>query len=332
VTDRSIRYLITMGDVAGIGPEIIAKGWHDLVQLGEPVVIGDPVWLDKSISDSKLPLHVQPINKLEDARPTSNQIPCLNPSKSDLSQVQIGHVSAEAGKAAADFLIHAIDLTMSRQADAIVTSPLHKEGLHAAGLSYPGHTEILAERTGSPSHAMVLYGDQLAVAHATLHTALKKTFSELGIEVVLAKIRLMKHLLERLGHPIKIACGSVNPHASDGGLFGDEEARIITPAIAQARTEGIDVIGPIPNDAIFQKADRGEFFGIVAMYHDAGHIAMKYRSGMRCVNITVGLPIIRTSVAHGTAYDIAGKNLASPASLLAAAHVAVQLAKTGQGI
>jgi 4-hydroxythreonine-4-phosphate dehydrogenase len=229
-------------------------------------------------------------------------------------------------------LCTAIDLTKAGEADAIVTAPLHKEGLHRAGVKHPGHTEILAERTNVKDFAMVLWGDGIAVAHVTLHMALRNVFEHLTKPNIHEKIRLVHGLLKALDFPQpRVGVAALNPHAGDGGLFGDEEARLIAPAIAQAQAAGIDASGPWPADTLFVRADAGKFDGIVAMYHDEGHIAMKLRCGPRCVNITVGLPIIRTSVAHGTAYDIAGKNLADPGSLISAVDCARKLAQNGYG-
>jgi len=299
------KLLITLGDVASIGPEIVAKAWPALGEHCEPVVVGHPRFLPAGI-------------------------PCINPSDADLSKVKPGKVSAEAGQAAYDWLCFAIDECLAGRADGIVTCPLHKEGLHAAGVPYPGHTEILAERTGAQSHAMLLYDDALplAVAHVTLHRSLRSVFDHITPETVLDKIRLLHGIVPKLiGHPARIGVAALNPHGSDGGLFGDEEERILKPAIAAAIAEGIDVVGPIPSDAIFLPKHRSKLDGIAAMYHDQGHIAMKLLGGRRAVNITAGLPIVRTSVAHGTAYDIVGQGIADESSLIAAVKVAARLAK-----
>ena len=321
------RLLITLGDVAGIGPEIVARSWPQLVKQCRPIVVGDPAWIERGIRLVGSESRVARISSPSDAKPATDMIPCIRATSASLDRVQTGHVSAEAGKAAYDFLCHAIDLTMAGAADGIVTCPLHKEGLRAAGVAHPGHTEILAERTSTKEFAMVLWGDGVAVAHVTLHIALRDVFAGLTTPAVLEKIRLLNDLLPKLlGRKPRIGVAALNPHASDGGLFGDEETRIIAPAVSAAVAEGIDASGPWPADTLFVRAHRGEFDGIAAMYHDAGHIAMKLRSGRRCVNITVGLPIVRTSVAHGTAYDIAGKGVADAGSLVAAADVARRLA------
>ncbi len=298
------KLLITLGDVAGIGPEIVAAAWPRLGEYCQPVVIGDP---------TRLPAGV----------------PVVNPSTADLTGVKLGEVSAEAGKAAYDWLCYAIDECVAGRADGIVTCPLHKEGLHAAGVPFPGHTEILADRTGAKSHAMLLFDDELplAVAHVTLHRSVRRVFDHITMESVLDTIRLLHGIVPRLtGTPARIGVAALNPHASDGGLFGDEEARIIAPAIERARAEGIEVAGPIPVDAIFLPSNRARFNGVVCQIHDHGHIAMKLLGGRRAVNVTAGLPIVRVSVAHGTAYDIAGRGVADPSSLIAAARVAARLA------
>ena len=316
-----------MGDVAGIGPEIIAKAWPKLVAFATPVVIGDAEWLRQGVSLAATQATVQPIDSLNQAVATTSQIPCLNPSAARLDTVPVGRITAEGGKAAYDFLCFAIDATSAGLADAIVTCPLHKEGLHLAGVNFPGHTEILADRTGIRDFGMVLWGDGIAVVHVTLHMALRKVFDQITTIAVTEKIRLLDGLLPRLlGRPARIGVAALNPHGSDGGLFGSEEADVIAPAVRQAAAGKINVSGPWPADTLFVRAHKGEFDGIVAMYHDEGHIAMKLRCGPRCVNITVGLPIIRTSVAHGTAYDIAGKGIADEGSLISAADVAAKLA------
>ena len=321
------RLLITMGDVAGIGPEIIVRAWPELVKLCRPVVVGDLSWLQKSLALVGSPARVGPATHPGERESTATTIVCLQASKQDLSQVTTGQVSAAAGRAAYDFLCAAIDLTLRAEADGIVTAPLHKEGLRAAGLPYPGHTEILAERTGTRQFGMMLYCDGLGVMHVTLHMALRDVFRHLSTEAVLEKIRLLAKLLARLlGRAPRLGVAGLNPHASDGGLFGDEEAKIIEPAVAAAGAEKIAVSGPWPVDTLFVRARRGEFDGVVAMYHDQGHIALKLLSGRRAVNITAGLPLGRTSVAHGTAYDIAGQGLADPTSLIEATRVAAKLA------
>jgi 4-hydroxythreonine-4-phosphate dehydrogenase len=330
-TNRDLpRLLFTLGDVAGIGPEIVAKAWPDLLPLCRPVVVGDPLWVRRALEMIGSGTQVRTVSHPADLDATAELVPCINATAQDLSGVQPGHVDAKAGRAAYDFLCAAIDFTVAGEAAGIVTAPLHKEGLHAAGLPYPGHTEILAERTGVRDFAMVLAIDTLAVAHVTLHMALRDVFRHLTTPSVLDKTRLLDGLLKKLlGRQGRIGVAALNPHASDGGLFGDEEAAIIAPAVAAARAEGIDATGPWPTDTLFVRARQGEFDGVVAMYHDQGHIALKLMGRDRAVNISVGLPIVRTSVAHGTAYDIVGKGIADAGSLIVATKVAARLAACG---
>lgn len=322
------RLLITLGDVAGIGPEIVAKAWPDLLAFCRPAVVGDPLWLRRGVELAGSRSRVDTVARPTEANPSPDCIPCLAGSEQNLAAVVPGQVSAAAGQAAYDFLCRAIDWTLAGAADGIVTAPLHKEGLRAAGLPYPGHTEILAEKTGVSQFAMVLAVDRLAVAHVTLHMALREVFGHLSREAIVAKAELLDDLLRRLlGRQPRLGVAALNPHASDGGLFGDEEERLIAPAVAAARQHGLDISGPWPADTLFVRARQGEFDGVVAMYHDQGHIALKLLGAGRAVNISVGLPIVRTSVAHGTAYDIAGRGVADAGSLVEAARVAAVLAR-----
>ncbi len=327
------RMLITLGDVAGIGPEIVAKGWAALCRVCRPIVVGDLTAMRSAMSFAPSATKVAAIEDLSLAQPEPTSIPLLQATKRDLSSVRPGKLSAAAGGAAFDFLCTAIDLTLARQADGIVTLPLNKEGLHAAGIKYPGHTEILADKTGVRDFGMMLYAPALepmcnpvGVVHVTLHMALTNVFANISADGVFEKIRLVDGVMRRLcGGKPRIGVCALNPHAGDGGIFGDEEARLIAPAVARGLAAGIDVAGPIACDAIFMQARAGRFDGIVAMYHDQGHIALKLLAGRSLVNITLGLPIVRTSVAHGTAYDIAGRGVADASSLIEAAEVAVSL-------
>jgi 4-hydroxythreonine-4-phosphate dehydrogenase len=326
------RLLITMGDVAGVGPEIIVKAWPELLTLCRPVVVGDADWLRRTAANLRAPVNIVTVSGIETAQTSADVIPVVTGSSQGLGDMTVGQTSAAAGRAAYDFLCTAIDLTRAGHAAGIVTAPLHKEGLHAAGLRYPGHTEILAERTGVKEFGMMLYArgpnlpQGLGVVHVTLHMALRDVFSNITTAAIFEKIRLLDGVMRRLCDRVpRLAVAALNPHGSDGGLFGDEECRIIEPAVRQAAASGIPVSGPWPSDTLFVRAQRGEFEGVVAMYHDQGHIALKLLSGLAAVNITLGLPIVRTSVAHGTAYDIAGKGIADPSSLVEAARVAARL-------
>ena len=321
-----------MGDVAGIGPEIIARAWPELNAVCRPIVIGDQFWLRQAIDLISSTAQSVPVRSPDEREPSAEVIPCLAGSDQDLRTVRPGEICARAGRAAYDFLCSAIDLTIAGRADGIVTAPLQKEGLHAAGLHYPGHTEILADRTGTRAFGMMLYARSssiphgLGVVHVTLHMALRDVFRHLSTPAVLEKIHLLRGVMQRLtGREPRLAVAALNPHASDGGLFGDEERTLIAPAVRQAQDAGVTVSGPWPCDTLFVRAQRGEFDGVVAMYHDQGHIALKLLTGLAAVNISVGLPIVRTSVAHGTAYDVAGRGVADHRSLVEAARVAAIL-------
>ncbi len=322
-----------MGDVAGVGPEILARAWPELVQVCRPVVVGDPGWMTRSLRLTDVEAEVCVVQEPDELEPREKQVPCILAGEQKLEEVTPGVVDPRAGRAAYDFVCKAVDLTLEKKADGIVTAPMHKKGLHAAGLKYPGHTEILAERAGTRLFGMVLYAKcpqlphGLAVVHVTLHMRLKQIFKHVSTTAVLEKIQLLQNLLPALSiEKPRLAVAALNPHASDGGLFGDEEMIILEPAVVAARSRGIDVRGPLACDTLFGRAQRGEFNGIIAMYHDQGHIPMKLLGGFHAVNISVGLPLVRTSVAHGTAYDIAGKGQADCVSLIEAAKVASQLA------
>ncbi len=330
---------LTMGDVAGIGPEVIARAWADepLRALARPFVVGDPKTLRRAVSLMGTGAEVVEVDAPEHAEPSARVIPCLRGSGQDLGSIRPGQVDARAGRASSDFLVAAIDLALLGRVDAIVTLPLQKESLNAAGVRHPGHTEILAERCGAPEHAMMLYLQApegsprpgLGVVHATLHVALRRVFDLLTVDAIAAKIRLADEALRPLtgGRAPKVAVAGLNPHAGENGLFGDEEKSIIGPAVARCRAEGVDVAGPIAADTLFARALGGEFDAVVAMYHDQGHVAIKTVGFDRAVNVTLGLPIVRTSVAHGTAFDIAWQGKAETTSLIEATRVAARIVR-----
>jgi 4-hydroxythreonine-4-phosphate dehydrogenase len=326
--------LLTLGDVAGVGPEITVRAWRDpaLHEMCRPVIVGDVARVRDTVRRLGWAIDVTGVATLTLPRPDAvpHHIVCWQATDQDLRDVPLGAVNATAGRAAYDFLCAAIDATLAGHADGIVTGPLHKEGLHAARIPYPGHTEILAARTNTERYAMMLYGDGIGVAHVTLHVALRDVFALLTSDAVFGKIALTDTVMRQLkGREPHIGVCALNPHASDGGLFGDEEQRVIAPAVERARAAGIKASGPWPSDTLFGRARGGEFDGVVAMYHDQGHIAMKLLAGLRAVNVTLGLPLVRTSVAHGTAYDIAPRFIADPTSLFEAVRVAARLAEAG---
>ncbi|QEG36709.1 4-hydroxythreonine-4-phosphate dehydrogenase PdxA [Bythopirellula goksoeyrii] len=333
------RLAITMGDAAGIGPEVIVRAWADprVHQCSRPVVLGHPDIMCQAVRLLDAKLGVIEVDKDFD-QVMPDTIPCLRVGSDDVLAVPHGSVDALTGQAAYEALIRAIDETLAGRFDGIVTAPLSKAALHAAGHFYPGHTELLAERCGVTDFAMMLYLPPeelpnsvagLGVVHVTLHMALSEVFANLSTAAILEKCHLAQRVMHEgfgLESP-RIGVCALNPHGGESGLFGDEETRIIAPAVEQAQAAGISVTGPFPTDTLMVRARDGEFDAIVAMYHDQGHIALKLLGMHRAVNITLGLPIIRTSVAHGTAFDRAWQATAESTGMVAAITTAAKLAK-----
>jgi len=348
--DRPLPLIgITMGDPAGIGPEIIVKGWQEFVATSacQFVVFGFESRLQAALGQLQLPLRTSLIETTEQAlEAAGDTISVIEPtgSAADLStsDIPMGRVSAAAGAAAFQFLEASIAATLAGQLDAIVTAPINKEAIRQAGHEFPGHTEILADRCRVKEFAMMLYipegqdvGGEIGVGvvHTTLHQSLRSALDDLTSENILSRCRLAHDFalasLRQLGiqRLPRIAVAALNPHAGENGLFGDEESAIIQPAVQQAREQGIDCTGPLPCDTLMGRAVAGEFDMVVAMYHDQGHIALKLLGMHKAVNVTLGLPIIRTSVAHGTAFEIAGTGRADATSLIRAIATAKRIAQ-----
>ena len=317
---------ITMGDPSGIGPEIVAKTLLARADLRHNVVVGDPAVLAKAIARFGSGLRLNEIDTVADAKPDGS----LNVLASSRVETPppLGTVSAVSGRLAYDAIVAAIDLARSGAVAGIVTAPIHKEALAQAGLSYPGHTEILADRGGAMRVAMMLANDDIRTVLVTIHCSLADAIRRADFPAQMSAIRLAHQGGRTLGiaHP-RIAVAGLNPHAGEGGLFGDEEIRIIAPAIAAARAEGINASGPWPGDTVFMQARNGRFDVVVAQYHDQGLIPVKYLGLEKGVNITLGLSFIRTSPDHGTAFDIAGQGIADPGSLETAIDYACRLAR-----
>lgn len=325
---------ITLGDAAGIGPEIIVK----LFQQGLPwpaVVYGDAGALWRAVKQLGLEnqLCIEPLERVQDYIPgdITRHIPVINRWQPLPNDLPLGQIHASAGRAAYEYVCHATDDALAGHLRAVVTAPLHKEALQAAGITQPGHTEILAERSGAPYVAMMLANQELRVILVTIHIPLAEVSTRLSVETELTTIRLAHQACRKAGiSSPRIAVAGVNPHAGEHGKFGREELDIIEPAIQQAQQEGLLVTGPWPGDTIFMRARRGEFDIVVAQYHDQGLIPVKYLGVDEGVNVTVGLPFVRTSVDHGTAFDIAGHNKADPGSLQAAFTMALSLSSATQ--
>ncbi|NYT26235.1 4-hydroxythreonine-4-phosphate dehydrogenase PdxA [Alcaligenaceae bacterium] len=317
----------TMGDAAGIGPEIIVKVFAAGLP-GPALVYGDAGILQATISRLELDTHlrVEIISEPEACSGDPAVIPVLNRWLALPEGLALGQVHAEAGRGAYEYLCHAIDDAMAQRIRAIVTAPLNKKAMMLGGVDYPGHTEILAERSGTQRYAMMLANPELRVLLVTIHIPLAAVSGMLTIESELDAIRLADLACRQAGlRRPRIAVAGLNPHAGENGRFGREEIDIIAPAIETARAEGLDVSGPWPGDTVFMRARMGEFDIVVAQYHDQGLIPVKYLGVEQGVNITVGLPFVRTSVDHGTAYPIAGQGIADPASLRAAYDTALAM-------
>lgn len=304
---------ITMGDPAGIGPEVIGKVLlnKNINGLCTPLVIGDKRFFVGANGGS--PLHI------------------LDLKNADPEKISAGKVSALAGKAAIEYIDKAVQLVKSGDIDAIVTAPINKESIRLAGLKFPGHTEYLAHLTNTKKFAMMLAGGRLRVALVTTHLALKdvhRSLTKSGIEDVISLTYASLQKWFGKKKP-KIAVCSLNPHGGENGLFGDEEQRFIRPAIEESKKNGFPAEGPFAADTLFVKANQGLYDAVVVMYHDQGLIPLKMASFGKAVNITLGLPFVRTSVDHGTAFDIVGKGIADTGSMEAAIRMAVEMSQAG---
>ncbi|MBA2485081.1 MAG: 4-hydroxythreonine-4-phosphate dehydrogenase PdxA [Nitrospira sp.] len=323
---------LTMGDPAGIGPEVIAKALVDraLARMCRPVVVGSRAVMERTIASLKLPLEVVEFDPMNRARLQSGQVAVVEALKNPLPRFRMGVAADATGAASVDFIKAAVELAQAGRLAGIVTAPINKEAMNMAGYHYPGHTELLADLTRSKEFGMMIVGGPLKIMFTTTHVAINSLCAMLTTERIAKAIRLAHLGLTKyfgIARP-KIGVAALNPHAGEHGLFGNEEANSIAPAVQLSRAAGINASDPLPADTLFGKAAGGAYDGVVAMYHDQGLIPLKLLAFGTCVNLTVGLPIIRTSVDHGTAYDIAGKGVAEHGSLLEAVKVAARLARS----
>jgi 4-hydroxythreonine-4-phosphate dehydrogenase len=326
---------ITMGDPCGVGPEIIAAalGRHNLHRTCRPLVLGDPAAMARGIAVSGLPLRLKLAGDVPPADDVPSDVILLLPlSELSPDDMEYGRPTAAAGDAAFRFITTAARLCLDGTVAAMATAPINKEALNRAGHHYPGHTELLAELTGTKEFVMMLAGDRLRVTLVTIHEALAEVPRLVTREKVLSTIRITHGDVARYFRPHpRIAVLALNPHCGEGGLFGVEETCIIAPAVAAARAEGIDAAGPLSADTLFHFAAQGAYDAVVCMYHDQGLIPLKLLHFDDGVNVTLGLPIIRTSVDHGTAYDLAGTGRANEASMVAAIRMAAEMARVRNG-
>lgn len=321
---------ITMGDPAGIGPEVILKTLlrDDVYQVCRPIVLGD-INVLRMVSKKLEPLSFHTIEIPSEVTGSRGLVDIISISNLKKSLFIPGQPTINGGKAMVDYIVKAVDLTKDGQVSAMVTCPISKELMHKAGYRFDGHTELLAKLTNTKDYVMMMASESLRVSLATIHCALREVPQRLNKGLILKTIRLTYRALEE-DFAIKrphVAVAGLNPHAGEAGLFGLEDKEIIQPAVDEAKNDGLLVDGPFPADTIFYHAINGKFDAVVAMYHDQGLIPVKLLNFSDSVNITLGLPIIRTSVDHGTAYDIAGKGIADPSSLIAAIRMAAKMAQ-----
>jgi 4-hydroxythreonine-4-phosphate dehydrogenase len=337
------RLALTIGDVAGIGPEITAKsllGHDDLREKCIPIVIGDEAAMRRGVANvGGDPDKVRVISSVAEATNAPGTIELLQTGPS-LEGVELGALSAEAGDGSYRFVVEACRLAREGEVDGIVTAPLNKAAMHAAGHNFPGHTELLAHEFGVKNYSLVLSAGDLYFFHLTTHVSMRQAIEDITFERTLSVLKLAGAFARSMDKPDElIGLAGLNPHAGENRIFGDEDADILQPAVEAAREEGLNVVGPLPGDALIPAAVRGKYNLAVVCYHDQGHAPFKAVYGDDGVNITVGLPVVRVSVDHGTAFDIAGQGIAREASLVLSLERAATLApgwdhvwRTAQGM
>lgn len=332
---------ITMGDPASIGPEIAVKALlnEEIYAICKPLLVGDAAVFKDIIKRLGLKATINVIKNVKEAKFTFGGIDVYDLHNVNLEELRFGEISAMAGSASFEAIKKVIDLALTKDIDATVTGPINKKSINEAGHHFAGHTEIYAHYTGTKKYAMLLVEDHLKVIHVSTHVSLRQACDLVKKDRILEVIDLLHNGLKQLGETnLRIGIAGLNPHAGDNGLFGTEDNEEILPAVEEAKRRGYDVDGPVPPDTLFAKAATGAYGGVVAMYHDQGHIPFKLSGfkwntekkqmdSVKGVNITMGLPIIRTSVDHGTAFEIAGKGIASADAMVLAIESAVQLSK-----
>lgn len=329
MTHSKPRIGVTMGDPAGIGPEVILSALPDLTDVADIVVVGDASVMSRTrgVLDSTIRIH--PIDAVADARFQNGAIDILD--LDNVTDLKYGVVKETYGQASLEYIERAIELAKEGTIDAITTAPINKQSTGLAGSEYNGHTGMLADYTDTETYSMMLVEEPLRVTHVSTHVPLREACDLVTTENVLDTIQVTEAALQSMGiEAPSIAVAGLNPHASDGGLLGSEDAEAIEPAVTQARAEGIEAFGPESPDTVYMAAAGGAADCVVSMYHDQGHIPIKmlgFEGGgdVSGVNVTIGLPFVRTSVDHGTAFDIAGQDVASPTSMIDAVELAAEL-------
>jgi 4-phospho-D-threonate 3-dehydrogenase / 4-phospho-D-erythronate 3-dehydrogenase len=320
---------VTLGDPTGTGPELITKAFADpaVRAVCRPVVVGDAAVVEAALALTRVSAAVRVIRGVNESADDPKSIDVLDLANVDLARLERGKISADAGRAAYEAIKRAVKLTQAGEAQAVVTSAINKAALHAAGFHYDGHTELLAELCGKPKVTMMLVAGKLRVCHVSTHVSLATAIARVRPERILQVIELAHHGVRQLGVAAPhLAVAGLNPHAGEGGIFGTEEIEFIAPAVAEANRRGFRVSGPFAGDTVFFRTLQGEFDGAIAMYHDQGHVAAKMLGIWQGVNVTLGLPIIRTSVEHGTDFANAGQGTGDPRSLVQALQLAATMA------
>jgi len=321
---------ITMGDAAGIGPEIIVKALasEQIYSICRPIVVGEGITMQEAIKLVNRPLKLHPVKAAAEVEGQIGTIDLLDLQNLNPAEVTLGRICRACGRAAVEYITKATRLVMEGEAKALVTAPINKEATRQAGYGEVGHLELLARLTGATEYATMLVTGPLRVVHLTTHHSLRDACDLVTQDRVLARLKLTHNFFQKWGieHP-RIAVAALNPHAGEGGLLGYEEVEVIRPAIEEAQNLAIDARGPFPADSVFNRALGGEFDVVLAMYHDQGHIPIKVHDFERSVSVALGLPLVRTSVDHGTAFDIAGRGVANPQSLEEAIRMAIRLSE-----
>jgi 4-hydroxythreonine-4-phosphate dehydrogenase len=320
---------VTLGDPAGTGPELITKAFAEAEVRAtcRPVVVGDASALRAALEITRQPANVRVITDAEEAAGEPAVIDVIDLKNVDVAGLERGQVSAAAGRAAYESIRRAVELALAGRVGAVVTSAINKAALHAAGFKYDGHTELLAELCGTPKVTMMLVAGRLRICHVSTHVSLAQAIERVRPERILQVVQLAHDGVRQLGvEQPHIAVAGLNPHAGEGGIFGTEEIQFVAPAIAEANRRGFRVSGPFAGDTVFFRTLQGEFDCAIAMYHDQGHVAAKMLGIWQGVNVTLGLPIVRTSVEHGTDFAHAGKGTGDPRSLVQALKLAAVMA------
>ena len=325
---------LTMGDPCGIGPEVIAKALAsgEVHSMCRPVVVGSAWSMARAVELTGVLLTVREVESAEGAGMSPEVVDIVDPHNLNPEDVVVGQVTPACGKAAMEWVTRAAELALSGQVAALATAPVNKEAASLAGYKAIGHMELLQELSGAPDVVTMLMTGRLWVVHLTTHRSLRRACDYVTKDLILGKLRLTHDSFGKAGIPNpRIGVAALNPHGSDGGLLGNEEADEIGPAVEEAKRQGIDARGPVPADIVFHQAIQGSYDVVLAMYHDQGHIAVKVHGFQTSITANLGLPFVRTSVDHGTAFDIAGKGIAHHQSMLEAVRMAVSLA-LGKGL